>query len=47
MNNAIIDMDDVVEFIYNQLNKRIDKDSIIEILDLEMIYLEKFDLIEG
>ena len=46
MNNAIIDMDDVVEFIYNQLNKRIDKDSIIEILDLEMIYLEKFDLIE-
>lgn len=47
MNNVIIDMNDVVEFIYNQLNKRIDKDSIIEILDLEMICLEKFDLIEG
>lgn len=46
MNNVIIDMNDVVEFIYNQINKRIDKDSIIEILDLEMIYLEKFDLIE-
>ena len=44
MNNVIIDMNDVVEFIYKQLNKRIDKDS--EILDLEMIYLEKFDLIE-
>lgn len=40
MNNVIIDMNDVVEFIYKQLNKRIDKDSIIEILDLEMIYLE-------
>ena len=46
MNNITIDMNDLSEFIYNQLNKRIDMDSIIEILDLEMIYLENLDLIE-
>ena len=46
MNNITIDMNDLSEFIYNQLNKRIDRDSIIEILDLEMIYLEYLDLIE-
>lgn len=46
MNNITIDMNDLSEFIYNQLNKRIDRDSIIEILDLEMIYLENLDLIE-
>lgn len=46
MNNITIDMNDLSEFIYNQLNKRIDRDSIIEILDLEMIYLENLDLVE-
>lgn len=42
----MIDIDDLTEFIYNQLNKRIDMDSIIEILDLETIYLENLDLTE-
>ena len=46
MNNITIDMNDLSEFIYNQLNKRIDRDSIIESLDLEMIYLENLDLVE-
>lgn len=46
MNNITIDMNDLSEFIYNQLNKRIDRDSIIEILDLEMIYLENLGLVE-
>ena len=46
MNNITRDMNDLSEFIYNQLNKRIDRDSIIEILDLEMIYLENLGLVE-
>lgn len=40
MSKKIIYTDDIVNFIYNQLTNKVDKDLIEEILDLELIYLE-------
>lgn len=40
----VVSTESIVSFIYNQLTNKIDKDTIEEILDLELVYLESIGI---